>query len=126
MKNYELALILSLELNTEELNKAIQDIAAFIQEKGGLIKNQELRGKQRGGILATLAFSVNAQEIENIQKKLKENARILHFMAILAPKKRIAAAPSLSVQQAPKITMSEEPKMSAQDIDKKLEEIFKT
>jgi len=122
MKNYELTLILSSELDGEALNKIIQDIAAFIQEKGGLLKSQELRGKQRQGILALLVFSLNPEALESIQKKLKEEKQILRSMLTIAQRKR-AETPTL--QTAPKIAESEQPRMSVEDIDKKLEEIFK-
>lgn len=122
MKNYELTLILKADLDNEALNKIIQDVAAFIQEKGGLLEKQELRGRQRQGILAVIVFSLQAQDLESIQKKLKEYQQIVRSMLVIAPKKR---AEMPMIQAAPKMIESEQPKMSVEDIDKKLEEIFK-
>ncbi len=122
MKNYELTLILKPELDGEALNKTIQTVAAFIQEKGGFLEKQELRGKQRQGILAVLAFSLGAEEIESIQKRIKEEKQIFRSMLIIAPKKRTQTP---TIQTAPKIVSQEQPRMSVEDIDKKLEEIFK-
>lgn len=127
MKNYELSLILAPELMGETLTKALQNIIGFIQDKGGLLEKQKIKGKQRNGILAILAFSLKQEEIENLNKKIKDEKQILRSMVTITPRRK-TQVPTLAKQTAQPISAlktPEEEKLSVEDIDKKLEEIFK-
>ncbi len=127
MKTYELTLILQPELVQEALNKLIQDIASFIQEKGGLLERQELKGRQKKGILTVLAFSLRQEEIEALNKKIKGEKGVVRSMMLVAHR-HIEKVPT--VYPKAKVTqekpMLEEVKLTVEEIDKKLEEIFKT
>ena len=128
MKNYELTLILKNDLTNEALNTLLQGISALIQEKGGLLEKQEIKGKREKGTLVALVFSLKPEEIENLQKKIKDEKGIVRFMIMVAPRHR-AQTPALRTlgteKSYPTETKEEETvKLTAEDIDKKLEEIF--
>ncbi len=126
MKNYEITLILNSELPQEARTKLVQDIASFVQDRGGLLEKQEFTGKSSGstkGMLALLACSIKQEEIENLSARLKIEKDILRFMISLAPR-RLAKIPTLQpASQTP--PEKEGVKLAVEDIDKKLEEIFK-
>mgnify|MGYP001597034222 CR=1 FL=1 len=141
MRNYELTLVFGGGLKTEQLIQALEEIISFIQGKGGILLNQEIRGKrallspiktQKEGNLAELKFTVDPSSVEDLEKRLKENPKILRFLCtILVSRKAKGKTPHLapsigSIPAAPKEPAEEETKMiDLGEIDKKLEEIFK-
>ena len=46
MRNYELTLVFSGNLKTEQLIQALEEIISLIQGKGGILLNQDIRGKR--------------------------------------------------------------------------------
>ena len=141
MRNYELTLVFSGNLKTEQLIQALEEIISLIQGKGGILLNQEIRGKrallspiktQKEGNLAELKFTIDPSHIEGLEKRLKEDQKILRFLCTISVSRKAKGktphlAPSIgSIPAAPKEPTGEETKMiDLGDIDKKLEEIFK-
>lgn len=141
MRNYELTLILSGGLKLEQLTQALEAIVSFIQDKGGILLNQEIRGKrallapiktQKEGNLASLTFTIDPSHMAELEKQLKENQKILRFLCAVTVSRKTKEktphlAPSLgSLPPMPREHVEEETRgIDLGDIDKKLEEIFK-
>lgn len=140
MRNYELTLVFSGDLKTEQLTQALEEIISFIQDKGGILLNQEIRGKrallapikaQKEGNLAVVKFTIDPSHKEELGKYLKEDSKILRFLCIVsvsrkAKQKTPHLTPSIAYPAMPKEQVQEETKsIDLGDIDKKLEEIFK-
>ena len=141
MRNYELTLVFSGDLAAEQLTQASESIVSFIQGKGGILLNQEIRGKRallspikgrKEGNLAALKFTIDASHIEEFEKHLKENQNILRFLCLVSVSRKVKAKtphlalPTESLPMMPKEQAEGEgQKIDLGDIDKKLEEIFK-
>ena len=151
MRNYELTLVFSGDLKAEQLAQAQESIISFIQGQGGIMLNQEIRGKrallspiktQKEGNLAGLKFTIDPSHIEEVEKYLKEDKKILRFLCLVSvlrkvkaktphlfepePQGRRFALPTESLPIMPKEQTEEKSqKIDLGDIDKKLEEIFK-
>ena len=141
MKNYELTLIFKADLGAEQLTQAIEGVVSFIQGKGGILLNQDNKGKKallapieshKEGIVMVLKFTMDASHMQDLEKYLKENTQILRFLCLISVSRKSKdktphLVPSLgSAVQAPR--EQREPKTKPMDlgeIDKKLEEIFK-
>lgn len=141
MRNYELTLVFSGNLKTEQLIQALEDIVSLIQGKGGILLNQAIQGKrallspiktQREGNLAELKFTIETSSMGELAKRLKENPKILRFLCVISVSKKAKGktphlTPSIGpIPAALKEPIGEETKMiDLGEIDKKLEEIFK-
>ena len=141
MRNYELTLVFSGNLKTEQLIQALEEIISLIQGKGGILLNQDIRGKralpssiktQKEGNLAELKFTIDPSSMEELARRLKENPKILRFLCTISVSRKARGktphlAPSIgTIPATPKEPIQEETKMiDLGDIDKKLEEIFK-
>jgi len=120
MRNYELTLIFSSEIMEEKIQEFLGEVAGFLQGKGGLLGKQWARreGKERIGVLG---FTIAPEVLLEIEELLKGKKEILRFMLSIAPSKSLETP--VIVRPEPQI--AEEQKVSIEDIDKKLEEIFK-
>lgn len=130
MRNYELTVIISSEINNEEAEHILQNIASSIQKQEGIISKQEFLGKrkipssirkQNEGYLAAIAYTAQPENVREIEKTIKEESRILRAMLMHKPIKA-KKAPTLASKSPVKITEKE--RVEIADIDKKLEEIF--
>jgi hypothetical protein len=121
MRNYELTLLFSSEVMEEKIQELLGELAGFLQGKGGLLGKQWARreGKERIGVLG---FTVSPEVLMGVEELLKGKKEILRFMVSKAPTKSVET-PAV-MKPVPQIL--EEQKVSMEDIDKKLEEIFKT
>ena len=121
MRNYELTLRFSSELEEEKIQQVLGELAGFLQGKGALLGKQWARreGKERIGVLG---FTIAPEVLVEVEELLKEKKEIVRFMLSIAPSKSLETP--VMVKPAPQIP--EEQKVSMEDIDKKLEEIFKT
>lgn len=140
MRNYELMLVFPGGLRAEQLTQAVEEIISLIQSKGGILLNQEIRGKrallspiktQKEGNLAALKFTIDPSHIEELEKHLKEDQKILRFLCVVAVSRKVKEktphlAPQIGSLSAMSKEQTEETKIiDLGDIDKKLEEIFK-
>ena len=136
MRNYDLTLIFSPLLAPEEANDLFQQFVSFVQEQGGILGDQRLLGKKpllapirhvKEGYLAVITFSLNEEKLSSLEKKCKETQQILRFFIVKQAKRvikkaRVALTPEIALASVQK----KEGKIDLQDIDQKLEEIFKT
>lgn len=140
MRNYELTLVFSGDLKAEQLTQALEEIVSYILSKGGILLNQEIRGKRallspinskKEGNLAALKFTIDSSNIGELEKHLKEDQKILRFLCIVLVSRKLKEktphlAPSIGYPAMPKEqTQAEIKSIDLGDIDKKLEEIFK-
>ncbi len=135
MRNYDLTLVFSPLLAEGEANDIFQRFVSFVQEQGGILGDQRLLGKKpllapiRGakeGYLAIVTFSLGEEKLPSLVKECKENAQVLRFF-ILKQVKKTKKARVTPVSTPTPILAEEkkEEKIDLNDIDKKLEEIFK-
>ena len=151
MRNYELTLVFSEDLKADQLTQEQENIISFVQGKGGILLNQEIRGKrallspiktQKEGNLAALKFTIDPSHIEELEKYLKEDQKILRFLCVVSVSRKVKEkTPHLfepepqsrrltpqigSIPAMPKEQTEGKTKIiDLGDIDKKLEEIFK-
>ena len=135
MRNYDLTLIFSPLLASEEANDLFQQFVSFVQEQGGILADQRLLGKKpllapiqhaKEGYLAVITFSLNEENLSSLEKKCKETQQILRFFIVkqakrIVKKTRMFPVPEIAASPVEK----KEEKVDLQDIDEKLEEIFK-
>lgn len=151
MRNYELTLIFRADLGAEQLTQAMEGVISFLQDKGGILLSQDVKGKKallapikshKEGVFATIKFAMDASHMQDLEKYLKENATILRFLCLISISRKVKyktphLVPTIgSTPQTPREqahgsetqTPKEETETRAIDlgeIDKKLEEIFK-
>lgn len=139
MRNYELTLVFSKDREQEQITQAQESIISFIQNKGGILLNQEIRGKrallspikaQKEGNLAALKFTIDPSHIEELGKHLKEDQKILRFLCLASVSRKVKEktphlAPRIGYPAMPQEHPEETKIIDLGDIDKKLEEIFK-
>lgn len=141
MKNYELAILVSPELQEEEMKNFLQKVSDTIQQEGGSIKEAKSPIKKKLGneingaktaFFAVYDFDLEAEKLDNLKQKLKEEKSILRFMLVIKRKFKIKKAP----RRAPVRTAIEKPvaatsgavkpkeKVELKEIEKQLEEIL--
>lgn len=142
MRNYELTLILNPAISEEAVNDAVQKLISQIQEDGGILNKEEIQGKRRfhglvgkaaDGYLAVVSFVMQPERLPNIEKILKED-HILRHLLVSKPTRKVGEVPSIAQKSPsqPRISLAKDgkageaqEKVEIEDIDKKLEEIFK-
>lgn len=122
MRNYECTLVFSPEEGEEQIQQLLGELAGFLQEKGALLGKQWARreGKERVGVLGCTIAPEVLPEIEQWIRGKKEVKRFMIGKALVRP----VETPVIVKSTVPQTTIEE--KVSIEDIDKKLEEIFKT
>lgn len=135
MRNYDISLIFSAQLEENEANDLFQEFVSFVQDQGGILEDQRMLGKRpllapiqhaKEGYLATVAFSLNEENLGTLQKKCKETAEVLRFFIVKQAKKQTKKVrPVLTPEIAPMASEKKEEKIDIKDIDEKLEQIFK-
>lgn len=151
MRNYELTLILDPNLGTEQLTQSLESIVSFVQGKGGILLNQDVKGKKallatiknhKEGIVAVLKFTMDASHIGDTEKHLKENTKVLRFLCLIVRSRKAkdkiphlvpflkSSAPTpreqvFGYEDHAQREETEVKSINLGEIDKKLEEIFK-
>ena len=141
MRNYELTLIFTADLGTEQLTQAVESVVSLIQGNGGILLSQDIKGKKallapikshKEGIVAALKFTMDASHMQDLEKYLKENTKILRFLCLISISRKVknktphlvpSLGSALRIPQEQKDT--ETRSIDLGEIDKKLEEIFK-
>ena len=148
MRNYEVSLIFSPQIEERGVNDLFQQLLSSVQENGGILHGQKMLGKStllspiqrhKEGYAASVSFAINQEKLSELEKKLKEESQILRFLLIqpkrrtVAPQKEISSSKvkdrvvgKQEVALEPAAAEQKEEKIDLKDIDKKLEEIFKT
>lgn len=151
MKNYELTSILRADLSSEQLTQAQESVISFIQSKGGILLNQDIKGKkplparvkdQKEGVVSVLKFTMDASHMQDLEKYLREHAQILRFLCLISISRKVknrtphlvpslggtpqvAQGQSFNLEPQDRKEATETKTMDLGEIDKKLEEIFK-
>ena len=109
----------------------MQQLASLVQEKGGILGEQQMLGKrpllapiksQKEGFLASLAFTVSPEYLGELEAQYKGNSRVLRsLLAQLKQQTETEGTQETQQQREPR----KEEKIDLKDIDEKLEEIFK-
>jgi ribosomal protein S6 len=123
MRYYQLAYLLSPELKKEEVENIKKHLTTFFEKEGILDKVEEpLKRtlfypikKKTEAFLGTVYFYLDPEKIEGLEKKLKEEEKILRYLIVSekAPKK---------IKIEKKIKKPE--KVELKEIEKKIEEIL--
>ena len=133
MKTYELTLFLTTQVPEDSLRAVLGKISEAVQKLGGIVEQQELQKKiilaypvqqQREAYQALVRFVMNPKDVEAVQKQVQAQKEVLRSLVSVAPK-RVVEIPTLAKASTKTAEVAEEEKMSIEDIDKKLEEIFK-
>ena len=133
MRNYELTLIVSPEISEGAVNDIIGKVTTQIQEEGGIISKEEVLGRRKlpsfiqkhpSGYLTLVSFSMQPEQLTGVEKTIKEEKQILRHMLLSKPLK-VREIPTITTKTPTTKTAESEEKINIEDIDKKLEEIFK-
>jgi len=137
MKNYELTYLISPDLSEEESRVFQEKITSRIQEEGGVlygvtspaIKSLSYPIKKKwSAYLTWLGFQLAPEKLENLQKKLKQEAQILRYLLSIKPVSEIreAVAPARKPRLRAALPKVKKPKTKVElkEIEKKLEEIL--
>jgi len=130
MKLYELTYLISPGLSEEGLKSLGEKINSLIQKEGGVLNEVNLpikKGlvypikKNKETFLASLNFYLEPGRLENLEKELKTEKKILRYL-ILAKKPPtkilVGGKPRKVIKPKPKV------KVELKEIEKKLEEIL--
>ena len=134
MKYYELSYIISATLPEEELKGLKERIISAIQGQNGLLiednnfgkkRTAYMKGKEKPGLLFSLSFEINPEQLSDFEKKLKLENQILRYSVSIKKQQRLfrertRIMPSTSQE----IERKTQPKVEMADIEKKLEEIL--
>jgi len=132
MKLYELTYFLSPDLSEEELKILQEKIVSLIQNEGGKlekVKTPIKKGlaysiKKRGEVfMASLDFYFSPEKLNELEKKLKSELKILRYLILKKEVSKRAEIPQIiSEVKAPKV--KKEKKVELEKIEEKLEEIL--
>ena len=142
MRNYEVSLIFSPQIEERGVNDLFQQLLSSVQENGGILHGQKMLGKStllspiqrhKEGYAASVSFAINQEKLSELEKKLKEMPQILRFLLILQQKRTTAPQKEISSSKAeervvgkqevasePAAAEQKEEKIDFNDIDKKL------
>jgi ribosomal protein S6 len=140
MKLYELTYLTSLDLQEDAVKSLQENITSFILEHQGTLDRIEDVVKKRLGEptknqtavqMATLSFYANPEKVEELEKKIKSEPKIIHYIFLnkklrkAEPPRRIrkpiVSADSKGEEQK---TADKSQKVEIKEIEKKLEEIL--
>ncbi len=137
MKNYELTYIVSPELSEEELKELESKITSLIRVENGVLS--EVRPpvikslsypikKKRSAYLISLGFQLAPEKLENLERKLKQEAQIIRYLLLIKPvsgiREVMAPARKPRLRAALPKVKKPETKVELKEIEKKLEEIL--
>ncbi|MBI2573891.1 MAG: 30S ribosomal protein S6 [Candidatus Wildermuthbacteria bacterium] len=139
MKRYELNLLLNPAIEEAALLDLLGALVSFIQDQGGLLETQEIKGKKafhgsgknKEAMLAALTFSFSPDNIETLKKRVNGESSAIRSMIMEAPAKqsrKLKQSPAIqppALQEPVAIAKEQEKPVDIGEIDKKLEEIFK-
>ena len=127
MKTYEFTYLIKPDLSKEDINSLQEIIKSFIkEEEGSIVKiNPPLKKnlaypikKNKEAFLADLAFDLNPDKIDSLEKKIKSEKRIIRYLLLKKKllKKKLKVRATRKPQPKAKVELKE--------IEKKLEEIL--
>lgn len=135
MKLYELTYLISLESSEDDLKTWREKINSLIQNEGGILDEvatpikKDLAypiKKQTSAYLTTLGFRLSSEKLENLEKKIKAEDKILRYSVLIKP--RVKEIPIRRKKLPKKVEIFPKkitkPKAELKEIEKKLEEIL--
>lgn len=121
MRPYEINYLISAETADLEQGEIKDKVISLCQELGAIIdSNSQPALKIPKGSLLSITFKMAPEKIAELEKKLKDEKRILRYLLVIKKK------PSLEREFPifPRTETSAKPKVEMAEIDKKLEEIL--
>jgi len=129
IKSYETTYLLSSRIDESEILQTINQIKEIITSLEGKILNEsqiravdlgyEIKNETKANLLE-LAYEFNGSNLEELNKKFRENKNILRYLLKeFIPRKAEPIKRRKLVEEKPQ-------KVELEDIDKKIEEIFET
>ena len=136
MKVYKLTYLISPEVSEDDLKTLQEKINSLIQNEGGILDEvstptkKELAypiKKQTMTYLVNLSFRSGPEGLENFEKKLKAEDKILRYSILIKPHIKISLARSIKLPKKTEVSPKKptKPKAELKEIEKKLEEILK-
>ena len=139
MRNYEHTILFSPLLTEEEVQGKLGKIGSQIQEQGGILERQNMLGKRRLGeaigkhqeaYLGIVNFFANPDQQEQVNKALREEEAIIRILPLTKRvyKQTVKQTKPARAKEPEASSLEEgkdENKVTIQEIDKKLEEIFR-
>lgn len=137
MRLYELTYLISSNLAENEVKSLQEKINSLITENQGTLNEIKETIKKRLGspikkqdvaYLTTLNFYLNPNKLDSLEKKIKPEEQILHYIILSKKQQRVIGisrkikTPSLS--STPLKTPEKPKKVEIKEIEKKLEEIL--
>jgi len=134
MKYYELSYLIPATLQEEELKSLKERIISALQGQNGLLiednnfgkkRTAYMKGKEKPGLLFSLNFEINPEQLSNFEKKIKLENQILRYSVLIKKQPRIFQERQRIVPATDQKTERKvQPKVEMADIEKKLEEIL--
>ena len=137
MKLYELTYLISFNLPEEEVKLLQEKINSFIVENQGALDRIENIIKKRlanpikkegAAYLATLNLYLNPEKLGDLEKKLKAENQVLHYLILNKKPQKMVETPRRMrplIRTTEQFKTSEKPKkVEIKEIEKKLEEIL--
>jgi ribosomal protein S6 len=138
MRNYELTLLLKADLAEGQVQGILGEIASMLQDQGALLLSQDTKGKRtlpspvksQGMVeLAVLKFSLDPLKLAAVEKDLKTRDSIIRFFLLsylpYTKARRGEKVIAKAGAPAPQRQETQEDKVEIEDIDRRLEEIFR-
>lgn len=95
MKNYELMVVFKPNLDSEEVNTAVEKLSATVSELNGKVESVEKVGRKklafevagfRDGFFATVMLSLPAEQVTEFKRQLRLNDTVIRTMFTEAAK----------------------------------------
>jgi len=123
MKTYQLTYLVSGKISRKELEKLEEKVNSEIEKEGGVLVGKDLSierktaypiKKEEEVFLVSLDFNFSPEKIKDLEKKLKEENKILRYLILVKEKKE---------KPTEKETLKKK-KVELKEIEKKLKEIL--
>jgi len=130
MRNYDLTLLLTPEIEIEKANSFFQEFIGFLQLEGAIFdKSSQISKvnlaypikKKREAYLAWVSFLGKPEILKKIKEKLDFEERVLRFLLVQKVSKKKKGVRTILKKETPE----PKEKIEISQLDKKLEEILK-
>jgi len=135
MKSYKLIYLISPEVSEDDLKVLQEKITSSIQNEGGILDESELPikknlaypiKKKTLAYLANLTFRSDPKGLENLEKKIKAEDKIIRYFILVKPRFRKVLIRVKKIPETTEVSSKKtaKPKVELKEIEKKLEEIL--
>ncbi len=133
-KNYQLIYLIPIDFNEEEREAIFKSISSLIEETGGVLEQEKKMTEARLGypikkqiraLVISLNFFLEPQKLEDLNKKFKEEGKLLRFSIVLQKKNQLRRVRSSSKRDFDSFTKkTEKIKPFSVKTPEKKEELF--